>query len=556
MSRFNITLLKLLSLIGLLFAPLPATADRAFDATQAGAPTPAATVDVWPEGKMPGRGAKEPEADRPPRGDNVRRITNVSRPTLTVFPARKTAAPAPAVVVCPGGGYSYVVFDKEGTEVAAWLNSHGVTALVLKYRVPNNREGALQDIQRALSLARAHAANWNVDPERLGVMGFSAGGNLAAKASTLFEQRAYTPLDAVDRQSSRPDFAVLVYPAYLERDGQVAADLNLKANIPPTLIVSTEDDKTFVNGSRLYKAALDAAKVSNEFLLYPTGGHGYGLRSERDVRVWPQAALDWLHRIGVLKARQSASQPSAAPAPAVVTPPAGDNFHVYLLMGQSNMVGRDTRTLASQVENPRVLALDGEGRWVVAREPMHVGGTGVGPGIPFAVEMLKDDPQITVGLVPCAVGGTPLRRWVKGADLYERAVSRAKTAARDGVVKGVLWQQGESDTGKKENADTYETRLTQMFRDLRQDLGLPELPIVVGQLGDFLTPDKYPYAETVRGAIVRVPAAVPGVGYADSKGLGHKGDQLHFSADAEIELGARFAKAMRELQGLRGSRRR
>lgn len=225
-------------------------------------------------------------------------------------------------------------------------------------------------------------------------------------------------------------------------------------------------------------------------------------------------------------------------------------------MGQSNMVGRDTRTLASQVDSPRVLALDGRGRWVLAREPMHVGGTGVGPGIPFALEMLKADPKITIGLVPCAVGGTPLRRWVKGADLYERAVSRAKTAAPAGVIKGVLWHQGESDTTELGNAETYETRLTQMFKDLRDDFNQPDLPIVVGQLGDFLTPEKYPYVEKVRRAIEHITAVVPGVGYADSRGLGHKGDDLHFSADAEKELGARFAVAMRELQRRRVSRRR
>lgn len=560
MPHFRATIFIVLALIVPLFAALPAVegADKVSDAAKAGmvgegATTAAATVDAWPEGKMPGRGAGEPEGDTPARGDNVRCITNVSRPTLTVFPAPKTSASAPAVIICPGGGYNYVVYDKEGTDVAAWLNSAGITALVLKYRVPHNREGALQDVQRALSLARAHASEWNIDPKRLGVIGFSAGGNLAAKASTLFDRRAYPTVDAVDQQSCRPDFAVLVYPAYLDKDGQVAPDLNLKANIPPTLIVHTEDDKTFVTGSKVYHAALREAKVPNEFLLYHTGGHGYGLRSEKDVRAWPQAALDWLHKIGVLKARQ------AAPAPAAVTPPAKkDTFHIYLLMGQSNMVGRDTSTLASQGDNPRVLALNADGRWVVARDPLHADTRippGAGPGLPFALEMLKADPKVTIGLVPCAVGGTPLSRWVKGADLYERAVSRAKAAAAAGVIKGVLWHQGESDTDKKENGETYEARLIQMFKDLRQDLGIPDLPIVVGQLGDFLTPEKYPYVETVRAAIKHMPAVVPGVGYADSTGLGHKGDNLHFSADAEKELGARFARAMRELQDRRGSHR-
>src|SRR5439155_9170141 len=142
-----------------------------------------------------------------------------------------------------------------------------------------------------------------------------------------------------------------------------------------------------------------------------------------------------------------------------------------------------------QLDNPLVLALNTDGKWIVARDPIHPKEgriePGMGPGIPFAIEMLKADPKVTIGLVPCAVGGTPLRRWVKGADLYEKAVSRAKLAAQAGVIKGVLWHQGESDTGNQKNAESYESRLTQMFKDLRQDLGLPDLPIVVGQLGDF-----------------------------------------------------------------------
>jgi len=131
---------------------------------------------------MPGKGANDAETDKSPERTDAKRIANVSRPTLTVFPASKKNAPA--IIVCPGGGYSYVVIDKEGTEIAAWLNSNGISALVLKYRVPNNREGALQDIQRAFSLARVHASEWNINPKQLGVIGFSAGGNLAAKAST------------------------------------------------------------------------------------------------------------------------------------------------------------------------------------------------------------------------------------------------------------------------------------------------------------------------------------------------------------------------------------
>ncbi|HSU66621.1 MAG TPA: alpha/beta hydrolase [Tepidisphaeraceae bacterium] len=263
-------------------------------------PVASVTVEVWPEGKMPGHGANDPEQDRPAKSDHVRRITDISRPTLSVFPAPGKPAAAPAVIVCPGGGYSYVVFDKEGTEIAQWLNSNGVAAIVLKYRTPHNRDGAFQDVQRAVSLTRAHAAEWNIVPNRVGVIGFSAGGNLAAKASTDFEPRTYAPIDAVDQLSCRPDFAILIYPAYLaQKDGTLAADLNLKAKIPPTLIVHSEDDKTFVAGSKAYHAALDDAKIPNEFLLYHTGGHGYGLRCTLEAKAWPKAALAWLQRIGV-----------------------------------------------------------------------------------------------------------------------------------------------------------------------------------------------------------------------------------------------------------------
>lgn len=264
------------------------------------AATPSAIVAVWPEGKMPGPGAKESERDVPPRGDGFKRITNISRPTLTLFPAPKQSSPAPAIIVCPGGGYSYVVYDKEGTEIAAWLNANGISALVLKYRTPNNRAGALQDLQRALSLTRARAAEWQADPKRLGVIGFSAGGNLAAKASAPVETRAYPAIDAVDQQSCRPDFAVLVYPAYLDdKSGHVTPDLNLKASIPPTLIVHSEDDKTHVVGSKIYHAALEEAKVTHEFKLYPTGGHGYGLRCTRDAKAWPDDTLAWLRKAGL-----------------------------------------------------------------------------------------------------------------------------------------------------------------------------------------------------------------------------------------------------------------
>jgi len=253
-----------------------------------------------------------------------------------------------------------------------------------------------------------------------------------------------------------------------------------------------------------------------------------------------------------------AQPPAAAPAPvagsatstAIVPPPTREHFHIYLLMGQSNMVGRDTRSLASQIDNPHILALNHDNQWVVARDPIHYDmqkPAGQGPGISFAVEMLKAEPGITIGLVPCAVGGTPLSRWVKGGDLYEACIARAEIAAQAGPIAGMLWHQGEADTEDPQLANTYEKRLTQMFRDLRTDLNTPDLPIVVGQLGPFLDPVKYPYLKRVRSALEGIPTDLLHVAYADSVGLTDRGDQLHFSADSQKIFGVRYAKAMRGL---------
>lgn len=255
------------------------------------------TIELWPDGKMPGRGASEPQSLHSPERTDATRVTNVSRPTISFFPVEKQDAPA--MIVCPGGGYTYTVVDKEGTEIAAWLNKNGIAAFVLNYRTPNNRDGAFQDVQRALSTVRSRAAEWHLDSKRLGVIGFSAGGHLSTRASNRFEKRAYPATDDIDKQSCRPDFAVLVYPAYLDNGkGGLSPILNPQADIPPTLIVHSEDDAKFVAGSKLYDAALIEAKRAHQFLLYPTGGHGYGLHCEREAKAWPDATIAWLEKIG------------------------------------------------------------------------------------------------------------------------------------------------------------------------------------------------------------------------------------------------------------------
>ena len=259
------------------------------------------TVALWPKGQMPGRGCTGPERELPSRGDNVTRLTDINEPTITVFKVSGTNKPTPAVIVCPGGAYSILAFNKEGTEIAAWLNSIGITGIVLKYRVPGNQDGAFQDIQRAMRIVRHSAADWNISPNHIGVMGFSAGGHLCARLSTNADKSTYPKMDVVDEEKLRPDFAILVYPAYLSQvSGKLSGGLPVNANTPPTFIVHTEDDKAFVAGSKIYHEALKAAKVANEFFLCATGGHGYGLRSEKEVSVWPKKCQEWLIKAGIL----------------------------------------------------------------------------------------------------------------------------------------------------------------------------------------------------------------------------------------------------------------
>jgi len=264
------------------------------------ASAPGMILPVWPEGKMPGHGANKPEAPVPPPAGGLVKAYFVSQPTLEVFKAPDTHGPTPAMIISPGGAYELLSYKAEGTEIARWLNSIGITGIVLKYRVPGNRDGAFQDIQRAVRLTRLHAAEWGIQPDKVGVMGFSAGGHLSARLSNHFNEPAYPAIDDADKLSCRPDFAVLVYPGYLGDTGTLAPDMTISASTPKTLIVVTEDD-SHVLGSKVYDAALKAAKVPEKLLLYPKGGHGYGLHSQQDVKVWPTEAAEWLHTVGILQ---------------------------------------------------------------------------------------------------------------------------------------------------------------------------------------------------------------------------------------------------------------
>ncbi len=255
-------------------------------------------IPLWPEGKIPLKSSDEPEKILESKDDIVR-VTNVNVPTLTFYPAPDKGRLSPAVLICPGGGYSILAWNHEGTEIAQWFNAQGLSAFILKYRVPKNRDAAFCDAQRAMGLIRQRAATFRVAPEHLGIMGFSAGAHLSVRVSTNYEKRYYAPVDAADEHSCRPDFALIIYPAYLthEKDTMDPA-LPVTSHVPPTFLIQAMNDKPYIDSSLAYAVALKNANVPVELHVYPTGGHGYGMRTRGNpTDVWPTLAQTWLLKV-------------------------------------------------------------------------------------------------------------------------------------------------------------------------------------------------------------------------------------------------------------------
>jgi acetyl esterase/lipase len=253
-------------------------------------------IYLWP-GKVPGEQKdKQPPVIAVSQNDNILRYSEVTNPAIEVFlpdPSKKNGG---AVVVCPGGGYQILAYDLEGTEVAAWLNKLGFTAFVLQYRVPQKKEGALQDVQRAIRFVRSNSQKWNINPEKIGVMGFSAGGSLSARASTLFNNKTYQAVDKTDSISCRPSFTMLIYPAYLDQGPNLSLtpELTLSKDVPPVFIFQTADDP-YGNSALVMAGAMRNAKLPVELHLLATGGHGYGLRPGKIAgETWPLLAEKWL----------------------------------------------------------------------------------------------------------------------------------------------------------------------------------------------------------------------------------------------------------------------
>jgi acetyl esterase/lipase len=275
---------------------------------------PGAVPDAQP---VPGPEAvlsKSPDPASPPwvvAGKPFVFVVNVSQPTMTVYSPRGTNT-GMAVVVFPGGGYNALAMDLEGTEICDWLTSRGITAVLLKYRVPTKPKvgpyyespQALADAQRTLGLVRSRAAEWHIDPRKIGVIGFSAGGHMVAAISTHFDRRSYHAVDAADKESCRPDFAIACYPGHLWKEDKgfvLNPNVPVTTNTPPTFLLHAEDDQVDdVNHSLVYYLALKKAGVAAEMHLYAEGGHAFGLRRTKyPITEWPRLVETWLETIGM-----------------------------------------------------------------------------------------------------------------------------------------------------------------------------------------------------------------------------------------------------------------
>ena len=268
-------------------------------------------IMLFPNG-APGENVKLKQVDdasgNKVAGCPVLRVGNVSEPTLTFYPAPVENNSGVTIIVNPGGGYNILAYNLEGTEICKRFNSYGVNCVLVKYRVPRREglekhEAPLQDGQRAIAYTRSHAKEWNINSDKIGVLGFSAGAHLSAVASTNYSSRTYPRIDSYDDVSLRPDFTVLVYPAYLSADNfRISPELKVDSNTPPTILIQTQDDKSFIDSSLFYYYALKQANVPAAMHLYPSGGHGYGARNTgHTVNEWPHRVLSWLRDIKMIE---------------------------------------------------------------------------------------------------------------------------------------------------------------------------------------------------------------------------------------------------------------
>lgn len=272
-------------------------------------------INIWPVGKMP-----DALSDAKPETFVKGAIFDVSKPTITIFPPKKNNTGV-TIVVFPGGGFNGLAIDFEGTEICNWLVTRGITCVLLKYRVPDSGPAwhddchchihpkaptALQDAQRTIGLLRLNASAWNINPNKIGVLGFSAGGYMVPHLSTHFKKRSYVPIDAADKESCRPDFAIALYPGHMEKEeGQFVLnpEIHFTKETPPTFIIQAENDPMDnINNSLLYYIGLKDAGVPVEMHLYAEGGHAFGIRHTKfPITEWPELVEKWLKTIHIEK---------------------------------------------------------------------------------------------------------------------------------------------------------------------------------------------------------------------------------------------------------------
>jgi acetyl esterase/lipase len=271
---------------------------------------PNATIPLWPEGVPAESDFKLPEESIELKGPHqIEIMSNVRAPELTWYPAEKPNGTA--VIVCPGGGYNILAYSHEGYEVCEWLNTLGVSAALLKYRVPRREgrpfhEAPLEDVHRAIGIIRTRAEEWKVNPKRVGILGFSAGGNLAAHAVTFAGERTYPTDPKVDSVDPVPNFGVLIYAAYLLEEGKpynLNPDIKVTGKTPPTFLAVAHDDKRFVEGSARFYIEMFRNGRPCELHIFQKGGHGFGFdKTEEEIRQWPALAGAWMKTMGWLSA--------------------------------------------------------------------------------------------------------------------------------------------------------------------------------------------------------------------------------------------------------------